>query len=718
MLAGDFDLPSRDVYPHRTLQITVICKSTGHAGCRPPTDDTITMTADSPPLREVSENPHLQIPLPDGCTLSARVWIPADADLQPVPAILEHLPYRKRDGTVHRDELTHPWMAARGYACIRTDMRGSGESDGLMTDEYTEQELQDACDVIAWLCDQPWCDGNIGMMGISWGGFNSLQVAALKPAGLKAIITLCSTVDRFADDIHYKGGCLLNENIGWASNMLSYASPPPDPMLVGADWQTLWMNRLNNQPFLGSIWLREQSRSDYWKHGSVCEDYNAIEAAVLSIGGWHDGYRNTIAHLVENLSAPVKGIVGPWIHKYPHYAKPQPAIGFLQEAQRWWDQWLKGIDTGVNQDPDYRVWLMNSVKPERWLDERPGQWIDEPALPSPNIVTTQWHLSNAHGNSKTQGNTMDKAISSGLSVSVASPQTCGQNTGEYFPFTFGPELPDEQSADDKQSVCFDTSLLTGEITIVGAPTLAIKFDSTQPKAFIAVRLCDVRPDGTSALITMGVLNLLHRDSAEVPATLVPGETYNATVTLDQIAYKIGQGHKLRIALSTTYWPFIWPSPVAATLHLTEATLNLPERTQPDADNTRFEEPVTAPGWQTETLRESSSTRSTSVDDKTGTLITVIDNDFGEVKDCNHDLRNGSRVTERWSIHPDDPLSAKAELHWQQTGGRDDWHWRTDAHTTMHSDTDNFYVKARLTVVNNDEVILEREFQDTIPRVFV
>ncbi len=125
-----------------------------------------------------------------------------------------------------------------------------------MEDEYSEQELQDAVDVIAWAVSQPWCSGTVGMMGISWGGFNCLQVAAKQPPALKAVISLCSTVDRYADDIHYKGGCLLNENFGWGSTMLSYSSRPPDPAIVGDAWREMWLNRLENEPFLSPLWLR------------------------------------------------------------------------------------------------------------------------------------------------------------------------------------------------------------------------------------------------------------------------------------------------------------------------------------------------------------------------------------------------------------------------------------------------------------------------------
>ena len=153
-------------------------------------------------LREIEELDDLGIVMSDGCRLSARLWRPLDAAGDPVPVILEYLPYRKRDGTCARDALTHPWFARRGYACLRVDMRGNGDSEGVMEDEYTAQEQADAVEVIAWAAAQPWCNGNVGMMGISWGGFNGLQVAALRPGPLKAVISLCSTVDRYADDIH------------------------------------------------------------------------------------------------------------------------------------------------------------------------------------------------------------------------------------------------------------------------------------------------------------------------------------------------------------------------------------------------------------------------------------------------------------------------------------------------------------------------------------
>ncbi len=655
----------------------------------------------------IVEHADIGITMSDGCRLSVRMWLPKNAAEKPVPAIIEHLPYRKRDGTIERDEITHPWFAGHGYACLRVDMRGNGDSEGFMDDEYTPQELADACAVIKWASSQDWCNGNVGMMGISWGGFNALQVAALRPPALKAIITICSTTDRYGDDIHYKGGCLLVENFGWAVNMLSYSSRPPDPAIVGDKWRDMWLARLDKLPFHLSRWLTHQHRDGYWKHGSVCEDYAAIDAATLSIGGWHDGYRNTIARLVENLDAPVKGIVGPWIHKYPHMAGPAPAIGFLQEAKRWWDRWLKGEKTGVENDPDYRVWLMDSIAPERWVDERPGRWIAEQEWPSNNIQESKLFLGNG-----TLGTGEEK-----FEISLCSRQDCGMESGEYFPFAFSDELPGEQSGDDAGSACFDGDVLEEGLDIVGASTLTMTLCSDKPCAQVAVRLCDIRQDGTSALITFGVLNLAHHRSHETPEALVPGNAFTAKVMLDQIAYRIPEGHRLRLAISTAYWPYIWPSPEKTTLTLLAGSLSVPVRPQATSDEWEFEKPVGAAASRPEELRPSTYLRMVRMNE-TGERIILIDCDSGESRDLGHGLIQGSRSKERWSIHPDDPNSARSEIEWEQTGGREGAMWKTHVKADMHSDMTSFYFRATLRVRENDIIVFEHDYEDKIARNLV
>ncbi|MEO3384699.1 CocE/NonD family hydrolase [Mesorhizobium sp. CAU 1741] len=656
--------------------------------------------------RPITEIPDFGIVMPDGCRLSARVWMPTDAENDPVPVILEHLPYRKRDGTTARDSLTHPYFAGHGYACIRVDMRGNGDSEGLMEDEYSQQEWQDACDVIAWAASQPWCNGNVGMMGISWGGFNSLQVAAMRPPALKAIITLCSTDDRYADDIHYKGGLLLNENMGWGATMLSYSSRPPDPALVGDKWREMWLQRLENEPFLPATWLEHQTRDAYWKRGSVCEDFSAIEAATLAVGGWGDAYKNTVSRIVAGITnAPAKGIVGPWIHKYPHFAVPHPAIGFLQEALRWWDRWLKGIDTGVENDPAMRLYVMDSVPPRDWYAERPGRWIAE----------KQWPSAIPH-----QRLPFGDALTSqeALPATVSSPQDTGMASGEYCAIWLGPEMPGNQRDDDAKSLCFDMQVDTA-MEIVGAPVVTLKMAADRPAAMVAVRLCDVGPDGASTRITYGVLNLTHPDGHEHPKAIVPGEQMDVTLQLDDIAYRIPPGHRLRVAISSSYWPLVWPSPETVTLTVHGGELSLPLRNSSgNVAEWTFEEPESATPWRTEILRKSANSRLVERDEATGTVSLVIEDDFGEVRDLDHGLVHGEIARERWSIDPGDPLSAHGKTHWTQTYRRDDWAVRIETFTTMSSTRDSFRIAGQIVAFESEQQVFERRFDREIPRNFV
>ena len=661
------------------------------------------MTDRSNTLRDIEEIPDLGITLSDGCRLSARVWRPVDAGDDPVPAILEYLPYRKRDGTTARDALTHPYFAKRGYACIRVDMRGNGDSEGLMADEYTAQEQADAVEVIDWLARQPWCNGAVGMMGISWGGFNGLQLAYLQPEALKAVITLCSTVDRFADDIHYKGGCLLNENLGWGATMWAYSSRAPDPMLR-EDWRALWLDRLENEPFLPSTWLRHQSRDAYWQHGSVCEDFSRLKAKVLAVGGWGDAYKNAVPQLVEQVPG-AKGIVGPWVHKYPHFAAPEPRIGFLQEALRWWDRWLKDIDTGVEDDPDYRAYLMDGVRPATWYLERPGRWIAEDKGATSHLPQTVLHL-NADGLGTAPG---------AVETVINSPQTCGMAAGEYCAIWLGPEMPGDQRRDDALSACFDAAPAETALDIVGAPRVTLRLASDRPQGQIAVRLCDVHPDGASTRITYGVLNLSHRNGSGETAPVGVGEPTEVTLDLDHIAYRLPAGHRLRLAISSAYWPLVWPSPERTELTLTQGSLALPLRPLAQGDECAFPPPDAETPWQTRELRPEAHVRRIEEDQVTGRVTLVIEDDFGKVEDCDHKLINGTVAREWWSIHPDDPLSARGKCHWTEELGRGDWQIRTETFCEMWSDASTFHLTARLEAWEGDTLIYERDLTDAIAR---
>ncbi|GAE29634.1 CocE/NonD family hydrolase [Halalkalibacter hemicellulosilyticus] len=324
--------------------------------------------------REIKKTDSIFIPMSDGKKLAATIWMPIDADEYPVPAILEYIPYRKNDFTAIRDSVRHPYFAGHGYASIRVDIRGTGDSDEYLPDEYLKQEQDDALDVLSWIAEQSWSTGAVGMIGKSWGGFNSLQVAARAHPALKTIITLCSTDDRYADDVHYRGGNVLaSDMLWWASTMFAYNARPQDPAVVGDSWRENWLERLNTPPFVEE-WLMHQRRDDYWKHGSICEDFSKITIPVFAVSGWQDGYTDSVFRLLEHLPKESKGLIGPWAHEYPEVATPEPAIGFLQECLRWWDQWLKNEDTGIMKEPKLMTWIQNSERPAVTYEERPGKW--------------------------------------------------------------------------------------------------------------------------------------------------------------------------------------------------------------------------------------------------------------------------------------------------------------------------------------------------------
>lgn len=650
------------------------------------------------------------IPMPDGMRLSARVWMPADAATRPVPAVLEYIPYRKRDGTTPRDEMMHPYVAAHGYASVRVDMRGNGDSEGVMQDEYTQQEMDDAVAVIDWLARQPWCSGTVGMMGKSWGGFNCLQAAFNQPPALKAVISVCSTTDRFADDIHYKGGCLLGENFGWGAVMLSYSSRPADPLLR-PDWRDDWLRRLDNEPWLAPRWAALQERSAYWKHGSVGEDYGRMQTPVLIWGGWADNYMNTVAHLVENVPAPCKGIVGPWVHQYPHTAVPGPQVGFLQLALRWWDRWLKGIPNGAEDDPAYRVWMMHSAPPDPSAPHRPGHWVAEQDWPSPRTTPVTLHLHAA------PHRYLGRDEAAAFAADIATPQHLGLRAGEFFPMGLNAEMPGDQAGDDALSVTFDTDPLPDGLDLLGAAQLTLTLSSDQPLAFIVARLNDVAPDGSSTRIAHGMLNLCHRDSMEHPAPLTPGAPVTVTFALDHCAFRLAPGHRLRIALSNSYWPFVWPSPAPATLTLTAGHLTLPthagsrnEWTPPPAEH--------APPWKHRVLRPGRTRRVIEEDQITGTRALVVQDDLGDVENLTHGLITGETMTERWEIHPDDPLTAFARHTWEQRQSRGDWRIRTEAVAEMSATATHLHHRATLRAWDGDALIFERHWDDAVPRRFV
>lgn len=658
----------------------------------------------------VREIPHLRIRLSDGVRLAARLWLPEGAEQRPVPAILEYVPYRLHDGTIERDALTHPWLAGHGFACLRVDLRGSGESEGLLLDEYLPQEQSDAVELVSWIAAQPWCSGRVGMLGISWGGFAGLQLAALRPPALRAVATLCSTDDRYADDVHFKGGCLLNENTSWGATMLAYQSRPPDPAVAGPAWRELWQQRLEAMPFWPALWLAHPTRDDYWRHGSVREDYGAIEAAVFAVGGWGDAYSNAVPRLLQGLRAPVKGLIGPWIHKYPHFAPPEPRIGFLQELARFFGHYLADRPTGFAEVPPLRAYVFDSVPPAAIYARRPGRWRSFDGWPPPQARMVRYGLT-AHGLRVGRGD--------GSIFHLRTPETLGAAGGRFCAMWAGPEWPTDQRPDDALSLCFDTPPFPRPVEILGAPVLEVELRSDAPHAHLIARLCDVAPDGASTRMSWGCLDLTHRHGHDRPEPLEEGRACRVRLQLDDLAWRLAAGHRLRLALSTTYWPMLWPSPWRARLEIVAAhsALVLPLAEPADAADPSFDPPEAAPPARLDELRRPQRVRRVGIDAASGRTTTELVGDFGRQRLAAHDLVRDERVRERYTVLPGDPLSARTRIRWRTERARGDWRVRTEVTVEMRADRNGLHLRGGLGTSEDRGPVRWRTFVASVPHLF-
>ena len=338
---------------------------------------------------------------------------------------------------------------------VRVDMRGTGDSEGVCLGEYLPQEQEDALAVIEWLAAQPWCTGAVGMMGISWGGFNALQIAALQPSALKAIITLCSTDDRYATDIHFMGGAVLTAKAWWGNYAFTVANTPPDPAIVGSAWRDMWLERLQNNGLWMLDWFRHQRRDEFYTQGSVCEDFAAIKIPVYAIGGWADGYPDGVFRLMDGLDCRRKALIGPWAHKYPHFAKPGPQIGFCQEALRWWDTHLKGLDTGIMEEPSFRAWIQDPAGPNTFYEARPGRWVGEENWLGAAVSSRELAI-NPTG--------LDRGFPG--DVALATRQTVGKAGQNFCAFGLVPDLAGDQCV-EVDALTFDTEPFAADLDLLG-----------------------------------------------------------------------------------------------------------------------------------------------------------------------------------------------------------------------------------------------------------
>lgn len=631
------------------------------------------------------------IPMADGVFLSARLWLPEGAGKS--PAVLECIPYRKRDLYRAYDDIWGAKLAGAGIAFVRVDVRGTGDSEGALTDEYSEIELDDCVELIGWIASQPWCTGAVGMRGLSWGGINTLAVAARQPRGLAAIVAMGCTDNRYTDDAHYIGGALGRANFQWGTLFKGVMAGPPDPAIVGDRWRAMWQQRLNATPSILTEWLRRQREDDYWRRGSVSVDYSRIKTPAYLVSGWGDTYAVPVLRLLEKMTAPAKALIGPWGHTYPHLARPQ-GVDWGFEEVRWWKHWLSRETNGVMDGPRLHCFMPYATSSEAGAAPMPGRWIAESHWPQ-RYAGRQFYLnSGALGSESARG----------VSIVHRDKGVVGATKQEWLD-----RPPAEQSHDDARSTVFDSGALKEPLEMLGGPRLRLSFSCDKPVANMALRLCEVLPDGRSWLVTWAVINLNRHNAMSSPRELGAGVD-EIIVDLRPIAHRFRAGSRIRLSLSEGWWPMVWPSPETPTFRIASgiSTLEIPFRIP---ETTPVELPIS------EIIGEGAPADPTlPVQADANGVIRIHASAPTSVRRIDDiDMTLGSRREETCEIVEGDPLSSR----WSQTvvssWRRGDWACTVKASYELACDAAAFRIRESLQAVANGEEVMTVANEARIPR---
>jgi predicted acyl esterase len=489
------------------------------------------------------------IPMKDGVRLAATLYMPQGAKpTEKFPALLEYLPYRKDDGTAAGDYPKHAYFARRGYVSVRVDIRGFGASEGVPPErEYSEQEQVDGEQIIDWLAHQSWSNGNVGMFGISWGGFTALQMAMRHPPALKAILAVHATAELFHDDVHYVDGIAHIDEFELNMDMAEGWVGAPDYSL---DEKTLGP-RFDSPPW-SLLYLKHQHDGPFWR--DRVRPLSEITIPSFLIGGLQDGYRDNVPDMLMKSKAPIKAIVGPWNHSFPNEPDFGPQVEWRDQAVRWFDHWLKGRDTGVEHDPRLVVYMQHWHPPDPNLQNVPGEWRREDVWPPPDAKAT----------------TLFMQANYSLAESTATP---GKHELKYIPsvgveagFWWGELLSDPRPV-DAFSLVYDSAPLQDELAILGRPHARLQASASAPLADWFARLSDVAPDGTVTQITGAGLNGAQRESMSEPRDLEPGKVYPLDIEMHLTSWVFPKGHRIRVAISNALWPMMLPTPYAMTTSL-------------------------------------------------------------------------------------------------------------------------------------------------------
>ena len=489
----------------------------------------------------------------DGVRLSADVYRPNRPG--PFPAILEHLPYRKDDARAATDRANGSFLASRGLALVRLDVRGTGNSEGIAADEYTLEEQLDGVAAVTWIAARDWSNGNVGSWGISYGGFSSIQLACHRPPALKAIAAVYATDDRYTDDMHFAGGALCALELAHyplrilAMNALPPAPEPGEPREA---FTSRWLERVRDTPPWIIRWLEEQHDGPYWRNGSARPDYDRIECPVLLVAGWRDGYRTAMLRLAKELRAPWQLLAGPWMHTMPDGGIPGPRYPFLEEVVRWFRSQLAPGEPLEAAPPRPRTvfFLTGYDSPAAPPASVSGTWMASDRWPE-GVEETVLYLTGP-------GALSPKPASDSVTAVCPFDPAVGEMSGNWCPPPPGHGLPSDQRPDEGRSAVFTSAPLQDPVDILGMPRVRLRVAHPGPGATVAVKLADVAPDGSSQLVTRGSLSLAHRASSTQPIAFA-GEA-DIEIELQATGWRFDAGHRIRLAVAGSDWPTVWPLP--------------------------------------------------------------------------------------------------------------------------------------------------------------
>jgi len=669
---------------------------------------TCTMRAQTAPpgLYQVKRE-HIWIPMKDGVRLAADLFIPVGGRPgEKFPAVFKYDPYRKDDNPGIFSECDiNIYFVARGYVGACVDIRGTGQSEGHAPPrEYSEQELSDGEEIIAWLARQPWSSGAVGIFGKSWSGFNAIQLAMRNPPALKAIITVASTERLYNEDSHYTDGIATPvDGYNFSIDSTIARSPSPD---FPIDEQTL-KERFDNAPWT-LLWMRRQREDSFWHEPEKSLD--SIHIPVLLIGAFADGYRDTVPRLLSELKVPVRAIVGPWGHNYPHDVDPGPAIEWRDLGVRWWDQWLKGKETGVMSEPKLAVYMRHWYPPDPTLAEIPGEWRNEKGWPPQNQKIQTLYLQPGHS--------LGETAPAQTVHSLKYVPSIGADAGSWW----GDLNPDQRPV-DAFSLVYDSPPLENEIAILGLPEVRLRASATAPQADWFVRLNDVAPDGRVTQITGGGLNGAQRDSMTDPQDLEPGKVYSLRVPMRFTSWVFPVGHQIRISISNAQWPMFWPTPYSMTTSVYLGGEDAPRLLLPTVPVTG-----TLPAPHFNAVAKSDRPSSPQSAPPSTPDWTLHRSEFGAPVIIESGRKEGWSKPQKWpwglyqgrgyrsiEVQDDHPELAayrgSSDFRVNLKNRELIWHSEWD----VHSDTTNFYYLFKRQLWQDGKMIREKEWKETIAR---